>query len=98
MGDDNTYNLYLNPTIVIIYSSIERCVCRNGRLFCSRIRCPSQSTSNDDCESCRLLRVNKVCGPNGVTYINNCTAVNCAGFSSEDLLDGPCSSIVSKLR
>ena len=48
-----------------------------------------------NCTKCRYEKVDKVCGPNGKTYINRCTAVYCAGVASVDLVEGGCAKNVS---
>ena len=65
-----------------------RCACRYGQLYCTDRDC-----DNSTCAQCFLQKVDKVCGPNGRTYINRCFA-ECAGVATTDLFDGPCPRIV----
>ena len=80
-----------------LYPNTNRCSCRYGTLYCTDRDCNTTNT-NTNCTRCRSARVNKVCGPNGRTYINSCTAIHCAGVASVDLIDGPCPRTVSLIR
>ena len=70
-----------------------RCFCRFGRLYCTDRDCDNER--NNTCARCIFQPKRTVCGRNGRTYPNRCFAVNCAGISPVDILDGPCSRIVS---
>ncbi|XP_019848788.1 PREDICTED: uncharacterized protein LOC109580248 [Amphimedon queenslandica] len=67
-----------------------RCSCRYGNLYCTDRDCNTTVTTETNCTRCRSEGVSRVCGPNGKTYINSCTAIYCAGIASVDLIDGPC--------
>ena len=52
-----------------------RCKCLNGKI--TRRKCRRHDGDDDDetpCDMCRDIPIDPVCGPNGVTYDNLCTA------------------------
>ena len=75
-----------------------RCWCRKGHLKCTDIDCDDDDDddSNSQCRRCRKVAIRKVCGPDGRTYPNRCTALHCFGLSPVDILDGPCARHVRK--
>ena len=78
-----------------------RCKCLNGRMSgCTRRKCRNDDDNDDDdddtpCDRCRKMPYDPVCGPNGVTYRNLCTAQFCAGLDPLEVTPGPCSTQVN---
>ncbi|XP_003384196.1 PREDICTED: uncharacterized protein LOC100633842 [Amphimedon queenslandica] len=75
------------------------CKCRYGDPLCTQRNCGNMTGRQmSNCTKCRYEKVDKVCGPNGKTYINRCTAVYCAGVASVDLVEGGCAKSNPCLR
>lgn len=81
-----------------------RCVCKNGEVFCTRRDCEDDEEEEDDerdpmdvrnCRACGAMRAEPVCGDDGRTYPSRCFAVTCRGLNADDLAPGPCSRRVS---
>ena len=77
------------------------CGCNNGRLTCTDIEgCEDEGEEDDEeerrCERCQDAPQRLVCGRDGRTYRSRCFAMNCSSLRDIDILDGPCSSQVSK--
>lgn len=76
-----------------------RCKCLNGKISgCTRRKCRNNDDDDDDtpCDRCRKKPRDPVCGPNGITYPNLCTAQFCAGLDQSEVTSGPCSYQVHK--
>ena len=67
---------------------------------CTRRKCRDDDNDDDDtpCDRCRNMPYNPVCGPNGVTYHNLCTAQFCAGLDPVEVSPGPCSTQVNRTQ
>ena len=79
------------------------CGCNNERLTCTDIEeCENEGEEDDEqerkCERCQDAPQRLVCGRDGRTYRSQCFAMNCSGLRDIDVLDGPCSSQVSKTK
>jgi len=84
---------------VFAVDQCNRCKCLNGKITgCTRRKCRRRDGDDDDddtpCDMCRKLPYDPVCGPNGVTYPNLCTAQFCAGIDPIEVTEGPCSTQV----
>ena len=78
-----------------------KCKCFGGRLSgCTRGNCHRHSPGGKatDCDKCKKKPWKPVCGPNGVTYDNLCTAEYCARFDALEVTPGPCSIQVCALK
>ena len=75
-----------------------RCKCLNGRISgCTRRKCRNNDDDDDDetpCDQCKRMPYDPVCGPNGVTYPNLCTAQYCSGIDPSEVTPGPCTTQV----
>jgi len=66
-----------------------RCKCLNGKISgCTRRKC--RNDNDTSCDMCRKMPYDPVCGPNGITYRNLCTAQFCAGLDPLEVTTGPC--------
>lgn len=71
------------------------CKCLGGKISgCTRRKCRGDK-DDTPCDKCKKLPHHPVCGPNGVTYDNMCTAEHCAGFDPLEVTPGSCSIQVS---
>ena len=78
-----------------------RCICKDSNIYCTERDCDINDNNDDDdddekdmCKKCRSQPVRRVCGSNGQTYYNKCTALYCYGLSPVDIIDGPCAKHV----
>ena len=98
---DCTYNgVQYRHRDVFRVDECNRCKCLNGRISgCTRRKCRNNDDEDDDddetpCDQCKRMPYDPVCGPNGVTYHNLCTAQYCSGVDPSEVTPGPCSTQV----
>ena len=71
-----------------------KCKCFGGSMSgCTRRKCQGHGSGSKatECDKCKKKPWKPVCGPNGVTYYNLCTAEYCARFDVLEVTPGPCS-------
>lgn len=75
-----------------------RCACKNGYLACTRRACAEVGDSQNqdpeedrNCRSCASMRLEPVCGDDGLTYPSRCFAMNCRRLNASQFRNGSCS-------
>ena len=76
------------------------CGCKDGDLQCTRDTCrggEDEEEDNDEmmCYMCASMAKKLVCGPNAITYPNQCSAMRYGGFTADEIFDGSCPNVVS---
>ncbi|XP_065191689.1 uncharacterized protein LOC135822791 [Sycon ciliatum] len=75
------------------------CVCNNGRVQCTQMNCSVPPVTLQVARPCSAAMSSagipariQLCAPNGRTYPSASAARSCGGFTSDQLLLGPCST------